>query len=80
MKIKLDENIPSVVVTVLRSRGLDTDTVLEESLGGHDGLGSQGGLHQRSAAAVPRGAGVGGHRNLPTGGQRNRRTGERSTW
>lgn len=36
MKIKLDENIPTAVVTVLRARGLDTDTVLEESLGGHD--------------------------------------------
>ncbi len=36
MKIKLDENIPGSVAGVLRSRGHDVDTVLEESLGGRD--------------------------------------------
>lgn len=36
MKIKLDENIPGAVAGVLRSRGHDVDTVLEESLGGRD--------------------------------------------
>ncbi|MEI2706746.1 MAG: DUF5615 family PIN-like protein [Ilumatobacteraceae bacterium] len=36
MKIKLDENIPGAVAGVLRSRGHNVDTVLEESLGGRD--------------------------------------------
>jgi predicted nuclease of predicted toxin-antitoxin system len=36
LKIKLDENIPGAVAGVLRSRGHDVDTVLEESLGGRD--------------------------------------------
>ena len=36
MKIKLDENIPGAVAGILRSRGHDVDTVLEESLGGRD--------------------------------------------
>ena len=34
MKIKLDENIPTAVAILLRGRGIDVDTVLEESLGG----------------------------------------------
>jgi hypothetical protein len=36
LKVKLDENIPGAVAGVLRSRGHDVDTVLEESLGGRD--------------------------------------------
>lgn len=34
MKIKLDENIPIAVAILLRGRGINLDTVLEESLGG----------------------------------------------
>jgi len=34
LKIKLDENIPTAVAILLRGRGIDVDTVLEESLGG----------------------------------------------
>ena len=34
MKIKLDENIPAAVANLLRVRGIDVHTVLEESLGG----------------------------------------------
>ncbi len=34
MKIKLDENIPLAVAILLRGRGIEFDTVLEESLGG----------------------------------------------
>ena len=36
MKIKLDENIPGAVAGLLRLRGHDADTVLDESLGGRD--------------------------------------------
>jgi len=36
LKIKLDENIPGAVADILRARGHDVDTVLEESLGGRD--------------------------------------------
>jgi predicted nuclease of predicted toxin-antitoxin system len=35
LKLKLDENIPTAVAVLLRGRGIDTDTVIEESLGGH---------------------------------------------
>ena len=34
MKVKLDENIPRDVATLLRDRGMDVHTVLAESLGG----------------------------------------------
>ena len=33
--LKLDENIPTAVAVVLRGRGIDLDTVVEEFLGGH---------------------------------------------
>jgi len=36
MKIKLDENMPAGLATVLKSLGHDVVTVPEEGLGGHD--------------------------------------------
>lgn len=36
MKIKLDENLPEVLASILRQLGHDVDSVLNESLGGHD--------------------------------------------
>jgi len=36
MRIKLDENLPASLATVLRARGHDVDTVLEELLQGRD--------------------------------------------
>jgi predicted nuclease of predicted toxin-antitoxin system len=36
LRFKLAENIPGAVAGILRSRGHDVDTVLEESLGGQD--------------------------------------------
>ncbi|MCC6589539.1 MAG: DUF5615 family PIN-like protein [Bryobacterales bacterium] len=36
MKIKVDENLPEVLVSILRQLGHDVDSVLDESLGGHD--------------------------------------------
>jgi predicted nuclease of predicted toxin-antitoxin system len=36
MKIKLDENIPVSVASVLSDLGHDTDTVPKEGLGGRD--------------------------------------------
>jgi predicted nuclease of predicted toxin-antitoxin system len=35
VKVKLDENIPATVASRLARLGVDTDTVLDESLGGH---------------------------------------------
>jgi len=35
MKLKLDENIPRSAQSRLAALGFDTDTVLDESLGGH---------------------------------------------
>ena len=36
MRIKLDESIPGAIAGVVRARGHDVDTVIEESLGGRD--------------------------------------------
>ena len=36
MKIKLDENIPVRVASILANLGHDTDTVPEEGLGGQE--------------------------------------------
>lgn len=36
MKIKLDENLPTEVATLLNARGHDVHTVRDESLVGHD--------------------------------------------
>ena len=36
MRIKLDENIPDRLVTVLSELGHDVDTVLSEQIAGHD--------------------------------------------
>ncbi len=38
MKIKLDENLPADLATLLRKAGHDTRTVAEEGLAGHDDL------------------------------------------
>ena len=67
MRVKVDENLPATVASLLRERGFDADTVIEEGLGGSTDADLLAAVREQDQMIVTLDRGFGDIRRYPPG-------------
>jgi predicted nuclease of predicted toxin-antitoxin system len=67
VRVKVDENLPATVASLLRERGFDADTVIEEGLGGSTDADLLAAVREQDQMIVTLDRGFGDIRRYPPG-------------